>query len=51
MHTNACSAPQARGVIESASHNRNVSQREVAETILRAPVMSDMSRPGEGPPA
>lgn len=49
MHTNDCSEHEARRIVESASRHRNVSQREVAETILRALVMGDMSRPMEEP--
>lgn len=41
MYTNDCSERQARQILESASRHRNVSQREVAETILRALVVND----------
>jgi hypothetical protein len=46
MHANDCTALEARRILESASRNRNVSQREVAETILRTLVMSE-PRPGD----
>ncbi|MFC8801508.1 ANTAR domain-containing protein [Promicromonospora sp. NPDC057138] len=49
MYANDCSDLEARRILESASRNRNVSQREVAETILRALVTGDMPRPGEDP--
>jgi hypothetical protein len=49
MYANDCSDLEARRILESASRNRNVSQREVAETILRALVTGDMPRPGGGP--
>ncbi|WP_277207788.1 GAF and ANTAR domain-containing protein [Isoptericola croceus] len=45
MHTNECSEDEARRILESASHHRNVGQREVAETILRALV--DVDVPGQ----
>ncbi|WP_435737621.1 GAF and ANTAR domain-containing protein [Cellulosimicrobium sp. PMB13] len=41
MHTNGCSEAEARRILESASQHRNVSGREVAETVLRALVVSD----------
>jgi len=46
MHANDCTDLEARRILESASRNRNVSQREVAETILRTLVMSE-PRPGD----
>jgi hypothetical protein len=36
MQANRCSDEEARRIIETASRNRNVSRREVAETVLRA---------------
>jgi hypothetical protein len=48
MYANDCTDLEARRILESASRNRNVSQREVAETILRTLVMSE-PRPGDGP--
>lgn len=39
MEANGCSADEARRVLASASDNRNVAEREVAETILRALVL------------
>lgn len=41
MQTNDCGELEARKILESASLHRNVSQREVAETLLRALVVSD----------
>lgn len=41
MHTNDCSEHQARRILESASRQRNVPHREVAETILRALIVND----------
>lgn len=41
MQTNDCAELEARKILESASLHRNVSQREVAETLLRALVVSD----------
>jgi len=39
MQTNQCSEDEARRIVESASRHRNVSPREVAETMLRALVV------------
>jgi hypothetical protein len=49
MYTNDCSEHLARRILESACRSRNVSQREVAETILRALVVDDSSRLEEEP--
>lgn len=49
MLTNDCGEHQARRILESASSNRNVPQREVAETILRALVVGDTPQSEEGP--
>lgn len=43
MQTNQCTADEAHRIIESASRHRNVSPREVAETLLRALVVSEPS--------
>lgn len=45
MQTNDCAEPEARWILESASRHRNVSRREVAETILRALVVSEAPQP------
>lgn len=45
MQTNDCGEAEARKILESASLHRNVSQREVAETLLRALVVSDGQHP------
>ena len=47
MYTNDGTEHEARQILESASHHRNVSQREVAETILRALVTSDATPPAQ----
>jgi len=44
MQTNDCTEAEARRILESASQHRNVSRREVAETILRALVVVDPTR-------
>jgi hypothetical protein len=49
MQTNDCPEPEARRILESASLHRNVSQREVAETILRALVVSEQQQPDKDP--
>lgn len=49
MHSNDTSENEARRIIESASRNRNVTQRDVAETILRALVVTDAPPPEETP--
>lgn len=36
MHTNGCSADEAHHILASASSNRNVPRREVAQQVLRA---------------
>jgi hypothetical protein len=36
MQANRCSEEEARHIIETASRNRNVSRRDVAETVIRA---------------
>jgi hypothetical protein len=41
MQTNDCAEREARRILESASQHRNVSRREVAETLLRALVVSE----------
>ncbi|MFI2488720.1 ANTAR domain-containing protein [Promicromonospora kroppenstedtii] len=51
MHSNDTSESEARRIIESASKNRNVTQRDVAETILRALVVTDAPSPEEQPGA
>jgi len=48
MHTNGCSEDEARRILLTACTNRNVTQREVAETILRALVLGDSPRAGSG---
>jgi hypothetical protein len=45
MQTNDCAEDEARRILESASRHRNVTQREVAECVLRALVVSDVARP------
>lgn len=49
MHSNDTSESEARRIIESASKHRNVTQRDVAETILRALVVTDEPSPDEHP--
>jgi hypothetical protein len=44
MQTNDCTEQEARLILESASQHRNVSLREVAETILRALAVADLPR-------
>lgn len=44
MQTNDCAEQDARRILESASRHRIVSQREVAETILRALVVTEPSQ-------
>ena len=51
MHSNDTSESEARRIIESASKHRNVTQRDVAETILRALVVTDEPTPDEHPHA
>ncbi|MCA5893336.1 ANTAR domain-containing protein [Isoptericola sp. NEAU-Y5] len=41
MQANGCTADQARRILGSASRHRNVTRREVAETILRALVVTE----------
>lgn len=41
MHSNGCSAEEARRILDSASRHRNVGAREVAETVLRALVVTE----------
>ncbi|GAA4724929.1 ANTAR domain-containing protein [Promicromonospora umidemergens] len=48
MNNNDGTEREARQILESASHHRNVSRREVAETVLRALVASDATPPAEG---
>ncbi len=50
MQTNRCSADEARRVIDSASRHRNVSPREVAESLLRALVVEDAPEPADDDP-
>lgn len=45
MQANDCPEHTARHLLESAALRRNVSRRKVAEIILRALVVSDMSPP------
>jgi hypothetical protein len=49
MQTNDCAEDDARRILESASLHRNVTQREVAETVLRALAVTDVSRPEDHP--
>jgi hypothetical protein len=49
MQTNDCPEDDARRILESASLHRNVTQREVAETVLRALAVTDASRPEDHP--
>lgn len=49
MHSNDTSESEARRIIESASKHRNVTRREVAETILRALVVTDDAATEEQP--
>ncbi|MCK9793258.1 ANTAR domain-containing protein [Isoptericola sp. 4D.3] len=51
MQTNECSADAARRVLHSASSHRNVGPREVAETILRALVVTEDPGPRPEPDA
>jgi hypothetical protein len=51
MQTNDCTEPEARQILESASLHRNVAQREVAETLLRALVVNDAPQPDQEPDA
>ncbi|MCR1983007.1 ANTAR domain-containing protein [Cellulosimicrobium cellulans] len=50
MQTNRCSADEARRIIDSASRHRNVSPREVAESLLRALVVEDAPDPADDDP-
>jgi len=49
MHSNDTSESEARRIIDSASKHRNVTRREVAETILRALVVTDEPAATEHP--
>ncbi|MBE1875282.1 ANTAR domain-containing protein [Myceligenerans pegani] len=46
MRTNQCHEEEARKVLNSASHRRNVEVREVAETVLRALVFEGRDETG-----
>ncbi|WP_425954566.1 ANTAR domain-containing protein [Xylanimonas sp. McL0601] len=41
MQTNQCTEHEARNILESATRNRKVSRREVAESLLRSLVVPD----------
>ena len=50
MQTNQCSADEARRIVDSASRHRNVSPREVAESLPRALVVEDAPDPADDDP-
>ncbi|MGW9419431.1 ANTAR domain-containing protein [Cellulosimicrobium funkei] len=50
MQTNQCSADEARRIVDSAARHRNVSPREVAESLLRALVVEDAPDPADDDP-